>query len=104
MLEVGLEVAEAHAEVVDALLGQVHRQAEHVAGRDGVEAVLVAEVVELHERADVVDADVGAAERDGLVLGTFAFDVVDAVEVAAGESALVAGALLDADLLERLRS
>src|SRR5450756_2045325 len=104
--DVAIDVAEAHAEVVDAFLGEVHSEADDRTRRDGVEAPLVAELVELHEGVDVVDAAVGTAESDGLVLRALAADFGagerGTVEVAAGDGALEAGALLDADLLEGL--
>src|SRR5450756_1048204 len=48
-LHVAVDVAEAHAEVVDAFLGEVHGKTDDRTRRDGVEAPLVAELVELHE-------------------------------------------------------
>src|SRR5665647_2387539 len=73
-LHVAVDVAEAPAEVVDAFLGEVHGKTDDRTRRDGVEAPLVAELVELHEGVDVVDAAVGAAHGDGLVLRALAAD------------------------------
>ena len=88
---------------MDALLGHLHCQGDAGPGRDRVESVLVAVGIELHEGLDVVDAAVRAAKRDRLVLGTLSPCARHGVEVAARDGALVAGSLLDADLLERLR-
>jgi hypothetical protein len=102
-LDVALDLAEAQAEVLDAALGQVHRQGDDVAARHRVERVLVALVVELHEGRHVAHAAVRAAEGDRLVLGPLALDVVDLVPLATGDGALVAGPVARLDLLQGVR-
>ena len=101
--DVGVVVAEAQAEVGDALLRHVGGETDHGPGRDGVHAEVVAGEVEAEQRLGVADAAVGAAEGHRLELGTLAVGVADDVVVAAADRALAAGALLEAHLLEGRR-
>ncbi len=71
----GVGVPEAGVDAVrvalryEPLFVELHGEGHRVASGHGVYPVLVAELVSLHDRAEVIDPAVGPEESDGLELG-----------------------------------
>ena len=93
--QVGLDVAEAQAEIVQAFGRHGHGQTDDVPGGDGVQPQVIAPLVEGDDRRQVADAAVGARQGQGLVLGSFHVAAAVLGQLAAGQGATEAGPVAD---------